>query len=328
MKNKNILVTGGAGYIGSVAVEILKDKGYNVFVVDNLSIGRESHVEKGVTFFKENIGNIEKMKNILVENSIDLVMHFSAWSLVGESTQNPDKYVQNNIVSTVNLLHAMNDVGCKKFIFSSTAATYGNPDKVPIVEDQATKPINPYGFTKWVIEQSLEWFFKAYGFKYNVFRYFNAAGATKKHGEDRDIETHIIPILLDVALGKRESFTIFGNDYNTKDGSCIRDYIHVVDLAEAHILGIDNLEINSNAIYNLGTGDGYSNFDVVNMVKELTGKDFKVEVGDRRPGDPDELVADPTKANSELKWIPKHSDLRSIIESAYAFTKNSSVKST
>lgn len=171
------------------------------------------------------------------------------------------------------------------------------------------------------MEQSLDWFSKAYGFKYNVFRYFNAAGATQKHGEDRDIETHIIPILLDAALGKRDSFTIFGNDYNTKDGSCVRDYIHVLDIADAHILGIENLELNSNDIYNLGTGDGYSNLEVVNMVKKVTDVDFKVNIGERRAGDPDILVADAKKANNVLSWTPKNSDLKNIIETAFIYTR-------
>ena len=318
----NILVTGAAGYIGSIAVEKLKEKGYRVFVVDNLSIGRESHLEDGVPFFREDVGNKEAMVNILLDNKIDVIMHFAAFALVGESVTDPDKYFQNNIIGTLNLLSAMQQTGCRKIIFSSTCATYGNPQKLPLTETHPINPINSYGFSKRVIEQSLEWCAQAYGFKYNIFRYFNAAGATDKHGEDRDIETHIIPILLETALGKREKFTMFGDDYNTRDGSCIRDYIHVTDLAEAHILGIDNLEVNSRGIYNLGTGIGYSNMQVIRMVKDVTGIDFNVEIGDRRPGDPDELVADPRKAREELKWVAHNSDLKSIIESAYKFTKD------
>lgn len=319
--SKNILVTGGAGYIGSIVVEELKNKGYTVYVVDNLSVGRESHLEKDVPFFKQDIGDIQAMTHILKSNKIDVIMHFAAFALVGESVSNPDKYFKNNITGTLNLLNAMQQSGCKKIIFSSTCAVYGIPEKLPLNETHPINPINPYGFTKRVIEQSLEWCSAAYGFKYNIFRYFNAAGASEKHGEDRDIETHIIPILLDTALGKRTEFTIFGNDYNTSDGSCIRDYIHVLDLSEAHILGIDNLEHNPGAIYNLGTGKGYSNLEVVKMVKEVTGLDFKVKFGERRPGDPDELVADARKANSELGWVPQHSDLKSIIESAWSFAK-------
>lgn len=317
----NILVTGAAGYIGSIAVEKLKEKGYQVFVVDNLCIGRESHLEKGVPFFKEDVGNKKAMVKILTENNIDVVMHFAAFALVGESVTDPDLYFQNNIIGTLNLLSAMQQADCRKIIFSSTCATYGIPQRLPLDETHPINPINPYGFSKRVIEQSLEWCAQAYGFKYNIFRYFNAAGATDRHGEDRDIESHIIPILLETALGKRESFTIFGNDYNTPDGSCIRDYIHVIDLAEAHILGIDNLEVNPGAIYNLGTGTGYSNLEVVNMVKEITGTDFNVSFGERRPGDPDELVADARKAKEELKWVAQHSDLKAIVESAYRFTK-------
>lgn len=317
----NILVTGGAGYIGSVAVEKLKEKGHQVFVVDNLCIGKESHLEKNVPFFKEDVGNKKVMLKILSDSKIDVVMHFAAFAMVGESVANPDKYFQNNIISTLNLLSAMQTSGCRKIIFSSTCATYGIPVKVPINEKHPINPINPYGYSKRVIEQCLEWFGRSYDFKYNIFRYFNAAGATGRHGEDRDIETHIIPILLETAIGKREHFTIFGNDYNTPDGSCIRDYIHVTDLAEAHIAGIDNLENNPRAVYNLGTGTGYSNLEVVKMVKEITGIDFKVIAGDRRPGDPDELVADARKAKDELKWVARNSDLKTIIESAYKFIK-------
>lgn len=318
----NILVTGGAGYIGSIAVEKLIEKGYKVFVVDNLSIGRESHLEPGVPFIKEDVGNIQAMIKILTENKIDVVMHFAAFALVGESVTDPDKYFQNNIIGTLNLISAMRQAGCKKMIFSSTCATYGIPQKLPLNETHPINPINSYGFSKRVIEQSLAWCVQAYGFKYNIFRYFNAAGATARHGEDRDIETHIIPILLETALGKREKFTIFGNDYNTPDGSCIRDYIHVTDLAEAHILGIDNLEKHPQGIYNLGTGKGYSNLEVVKMVKDVTGLEFKVEFGDRRPGDPDELVADPRKAKEELGWVAQDSDLRAIVDSAYKFANN------
>ncbi len=312
----NILVTGGAGYIGSVVVEALLLKGYSVFVVDNLSIGRRSHIADSVPFFKENVGDIPKIKKILTENKIDVVMHFAAFSLVGESITKPDKYFQNNIKCTLNLLHAMNESGCKKIIFSSTAAVYGNPQEVPIPEDHLIKPINPYGMSKGVVEQSLAWFAEAYGFKYNIFRYFNAAGATSFCGEDRDIETHIIPILIDVANGKREKFSLFGDDYNTPDGTCVRDYIHVSDLANAHILGINNLEKNPAAIYNLGTGKGYSNLEVVNMVKKLSGIDFKVSIENRRAGDPDELVASADKANSELNWTPEKSSLENIILTA------------
>jgi UDP-glucose 4-epimerase len=317
----NILVTGAAGYIGSIAVEKLKEKGYNVVVVDNLSIGRESHLEAGVPFIKEDVGNKEAMTRILTDNKIDVLMHFAAFALVGESVSDPDKYFQNNIIGTLNLLSAMQQAGCRKIIFSSTCATYGIPQKLPLTETHPINPINSYGFSKRVIEQSLEWCAQAYGFKYNIFRYFNAAGATTRHGEDRDIETHIIPILLETALGKREKFTIFGDDYNTPDGSCIRDYIHVSDIAEAHILGIANLEKHSRSIYNLGTGKGYSNLQVVRMVKEVTGVDFKVEFGARRPGDPDELVADPAKAREELGWVAKDSDLKAIVQSAFNFTR-------
>ena len=317
----NILVTGGAGYIGSVATEILQSRGYNVFVADNLGIGRREHVEAGVPFFKEDVSNIAGISAILEQSKIDVVMHFAAFALVGESVEQPDKYFTNNIQGTLNLLQAMKLSNCKNFIFSSTCAVYGNPVQPTLDEKHPKNPINPYGYSKLVIENCLDWYAEAYGFKYNIFRYFNAAGATQKHGEDRDIESHIIPIILEAAFKERSHFTIFGNDYNTKDGTCIRDYIHVTDLAEAHILGIENLNYHPRAVYNLGTGDGYSNLEVVNAVKEITGIDFDVKFGERRPGDPDVLVASAGKANRELKWIPKHSDLKNIIETAFEWKK-------
>jgi len=246
-------------------------------------------------------------------------MHFAAFALVGESVENPDIYFQNNVIETLNLLHAMKESGCKDFIFSSTCAVYGVPSEIPIPETHSINPINPYGLSKRMIEQCLEWFGRAYGFRYNIFRYFNAAGASDLRGEDRDIETHIIPLLLQTAFGKRKFFTVFGNDYKTKDGSCVRDYIHVKDIANAHILGIENLKEHPAAIYNLGTGTGYSNIEVINKVKEISGVDFEVRMGSRRPGDPDKLIGGHEKANGELSWFPRHSDLNNIVETAYRF---------
>ncbi|MCB0284788.1 MAG: UDP-glucose 4-epimerase GalE [Calditrichaeota bacterium] len=315
----NILVTGGAGYIGSVVTEILQRRGYKPFVVDNLSIGRRKYVPEDIPFFENDIADSDAIAKIIRDNHIDVVMHFAAFALVGESVENPEKYFTNNIEGTLNLLKGMKAGGCKRIIFFFFFAVYGNPVKDALDESHPKNPINPYGYSKLVMENCLDWYAQAYGFKYNIFRYFNAAGATALHGEDRDIETHILPILLQAAFKERDHFTIFGNDYNTNDGTCIRDYIHVEDLAEAHILGIENMNSHPRAIYNLGTGNGYSNLQVVNALKEITGMDFEVKYGERRPGDPDMLVAVATKANQELKWVPKHSDLKNIIETAFSW---------
>jgi len=313
----HILVTGGAGYIGSVVVEQLLRAGHKVTVVDNLSTGKKSHLEPGAAFFEMNVGDVPAMSRLLEAEKNDVLMHFAASSLVGESVADPDKYFQNNIINTLNLLHAMRGSVCRKIIFSSTAAVYGNPEIVPIVETHPIRPINPYGLSKYTIEQALSWYGRAYGFKFNIFRYFNAAGASQKHGEDRDVETHLIPLLIDTASGKRSIFTMFGSDYDTPDGSCIRDYIHVLDLADAHIKAIDNLDKQPAAIYNLGTGKGYSNKEVIEMVQKVSGRNFSVEHGQRREGDPAVLVAAAQKAQAELGWRPEHSGLREIVVSAW-----------
>ncbi len=315
----NVLVTGGAGYIGSVVTEQLLDRGYHVTVADNLSSGKKQHVEPAADFRELNVGDVPAMRALLAEKKIDVLMHFAASSLVGESVADPDKYFRNNMVNSLNLLHAVRHSDCRRFIFSSTAAVYGNPESVPIAEEHPCRPINPYGFSKYSIEQALAWHGSAYGLRYNIFRYFNAAGASARHGEDRDVETHLIPLLIDTALGRRESFKLFGDDYDTPDGSCIRDYIHVLDLAEAHIRAIDNLAAHPRAIYNLGTGRGYSNHEVIEMVKTVSGRDFAVQTAPRRAGDPAVLVASAQKAMDELGWQPRHGSLREIVESAWRF---------
>jgi UDP-glucose 4-epimerase len=259
------------------------------------------------------------MQQVFDSHKIDVVMHFAAFALVGESVENPQKYYQNNVIETLNLLKTMLENNCSRFIFSSTCATYGEPQYSPMDEKHPQNPINPYGFTKLVVEKALKDYHDAYGLKFNAFRYFNAAGASEKHGEKHNPETHIIPILLQAATGERKKFIIFGNDYPTKDGTCIRDYIHVLDLADAHIIGIENLEKNPTGFYNLGTGDGYSNKQVVETVKKTTGQEFEVETGARRLGDPAVLVAKADKANSELAWKPQYTSLVKIVQTAYDF---------
>jgi len=319
--NKTILVIGGAGYIGSVVVEQLINQGYDTVIVDNFSTGFRNSVNPKAKLYECSCGDSAKMAQVFKENDINVVMHFAAFALVGESVENPRKYYQNNVVETINLLNTMLEYDCKKFIFSSSCATYGEPQYSPMDEKHPQNPINPYGFTKLVVEKSLIDYHVAYGLKFNAFRYFNAAGASENYGELHDPETHIIPLLLQVASGKREFFTIFGNDYPTEDGTCIRDYIHVLDLADAHIKGIVNLETNSSSFYNLGTGDGYSNKEVVEAVKKITGNDFEVRKGDRRAGDPAVLVAKADKANDQLKWNPQFSSIENIIQSAYKYSE-------
>ena len=249
-----------------------------------------------------------------------MVMHFAASALAGESVVNPALYFQNNVIETQNLLDSMRKFHCQRFILSSSAATFGEPEYTPIDEKHPQNPINPYGLTKRINEQTLEWYHHAYGLKYNIFRYFNAAGATETHGEIREVETHIIPLALKAAGGDY-NFTLYGNDYPTSDGTCVRDYVHVSDLADAHILGIGNLELHPSASYNLGNGDGFSNLQVVEAVKKVTGSDFEFSYGPRREGDPATLVASSEKAKTELEWQPQYWDLEKIVDSAYQFYK-------
>ena len=313
-----ILVTGGAGYIGSVTVEKLIEKEIGVVVVDNLSIGRREAVRPEIPFYQGNFGDKGLLHGIFTDHKIDVVMHFAASALVGESVVNPALYFQNNVVETQHLLDMMRTFDCQRFILSSSAATFGEPKYSPIDEKHPQNPINPYGLTKLINEQALYWYHQAYGLKYNVFRYFNAAGATETHGEKREIETHIIPLAIEAAEGGRQ-FILFGNDYPTPDGTCVRDYVHVSDLADAHIQGIGNLELNPNGCYNLGNGDGFSNLQVVEAVKKVTGNDFDFAYGPRREGDPAALVASSEKAKTELEWTPQFWDLEKIVDSAYKF---------
>lgn len=319
-----VLVTGGAGYIGSHAVLELLKRQEDVVIVDNLSKGHEKAVSGG-RFYTGDLRDIEFVDRVFKENEIESVIHFAAFSLVGESVNVPLKYYDNNFISGLNLLKKMEEYGTKRIIFSSTAATYGEPKSIPILESDKTEPTSPYGETKLAFEKILRWADGAYGIKYTSLRYFNACGADEGGaiGEDHNPESHLIPIILQTALGKRDSITVFGCDYETEDGTCVRDYIHVTDLAEAHILALLKLrEGGDSNIYNLGSGKGFSVMEIIHKAKEVTGKDIKWVYGERRPGDPAVLIASSDKIKKELGWKPKFDDIEKIIETAWKWHNN------
>jgi UDP-glucose 4-epimerase len=312
-----VLLTGGAGYIGSVVSEQLVSDGHEVVIYDNLSKGHRGAVVEGARFVQGDLLEADQLRQTLNDNRIEAVIHMAASSLVGESVQEPSKYYHNNVVAGLVLLDAMRECGIKRIVFSSTAATYGEPEEQPIRETTSTNPTNTYGETKLAFEKAMHWYERAHGLRYASLRYFNAAGATERCGEDHDPETHLIPITLQAAAGKRAHVEIYGDDYPTADGTCIRDYIHVVDLARAHILALDVLSERS-AIYNLGCGgDGYSVRDVIETARRVTGKEIPVRMGPRRPGDPAVLIASSDKIKSELGWQPQFQDLGLIVESAW-----------
>ena len=315
-----ILVTGGAGYIGSVVVEELLAQGGTAIVYDNLSKGHRESVAPGAEFIDGELLDSERLERALAEHQVDAVMHMAADSLVGESFQNPAKYYANNVVASLSLLKAMRAARVSRIVLSSTAAVYGEPEKQPISEDDATCPTNPYGETKLALERALHWSEKAYGLHYVSLRYFNAAGATAHCGEQHDPETHLIPIVLQVASGQRPYLEIFGNDYPTRDGTCVRDYIHVSDLARAHVLALKLLSERS-AIFNLGCGGGYTVLEVVEAARKVTGQAIPVRFGPRRAGDPAVLVASSEKIQRELGWKARQQDLQEIIESAWTWTR-------
>ena len=319
-----ILVAGGAGYIGSHTAAELLALNEDVIILDNLQKGHKGAITGG-KFCQGDLRDDEFLDRVFRENDIEAVIHFAADSLVGESVTEPLKYYNNNVVSTLRLLSKMKECGVKKIVFSSTAATYGEPESIPIVETDKTVPTNPYGETKLTVEKALKWSDNAYGIKYVSLRYFNAAGAhiSGKIGEDHTPESHLIPIILQAALGKREYIQIFGDDYETPDGSCIRDYIHVTDLAQAHILALGKLRNGGDSsIYNLGNGKGFSVKEVVNLARKVTGVDIKEVMGSRRAGDPAVLVASSDKIQKELNWKPKYNELSTIIETAWNWHKN------
>lgn len=311
------LVTGGAGYIGSACVEKLIDRGDHVIVVDNLSTGRRENVHPKAEFIEGNVGDRTIMDKIFQNNQIEAVFHFAAFALVGESMVEPKKYFHNNFVEALNLLDSIVENKVNKIIFSSTCATYGIPDHVPMDEKTPQKPINPYGESKLMVEKAIKWYQKAYGLKFTIFRYFNACGATKLSVENHNPESHLIPIVFKVITGERDELTINGNDYKTPDGTCIRDYIHISDLVDAHLLAVERMNIKDANEYNLGTGIGVSNNQIVESVERVTGMKVRCSYGPRRPGDPDELVAKADKAREELGWKPKFENIDETIESVW-----------
>jgi UDP-glucose 4-epimerase len=314
-----VLIVGGAGYIGSHAAHVLRRRGYDVIIYDNLCNGHKELAE-GFELVVGDIADSAKLSKVLSRS--DAVMHFAAHAYVGESVENPRKYFQNNVTSAITLLNSVMESRVRKFIFSSTCAVYGNPVKVPITESNPRQPVNPYGATKLAFENALEAYSRAYGLRFVTFRYFNAAGADESGniGETHTPETHLIPLIFEAVEGKRAALEIFGDDYPTADGTCIRDYIHVTDLAEAHVMGLEHLAKTESAAMNLGTGKGYSVHEVVAMVERVTGHKVPTHIGPRRAGDPAELVADPSLAEKLLSWKAKRS-LEEIVSSAWKWAK-------
>lgn len=315
-----ILVTGGAGYIGSATVELLKAKGETVVVLDNLVYGHRAAFAEEIPFYEGNVGDAELIKKIAAEHKIESCIHFAAYAYVGESVTNPAKYFENNTFQTNKLLNALIENNVKQFVFSSTCATYGDPQKIPIDERHPQNPVNPYGWSKFMTERILEAYDVAYGLKFVALRYFNAAGATERCGEHHDPETHLIPNVLNAADGKLDFVSVFGSDYDTPDKTCIRDYIHVADLADAHLRALEYLENGGDSTkINLGNGLGFSVLEVIEAARKVTGKDFEVKIEPRRAGDPDRLIADATKAREVLGWQPQFAELEKIIASAWSW---------
>lgn len=320
----SILVCGGAGYIGSHMVSELLENNFDVVILDNLEKGHKDALLGG-KLYEGDLRDRTILDKVFCENNIEAVIDFAAYSLVGESMTEPLKYFNNNVYGTINLLEAMRDYNVKYIVFSSTAATYGEPDEIPIIEDSKTIPTNAYGESKLIVEKILKWCDHAYGIKYTTLRYFNAAGAhiSGKIGEDHSPETHLIPIILNVALGKRDKILVYGDDYQTEDGSCVRDYIHVSDLASAHSLALKRLMSGGESrIYNLGNGTGFSVKEVIDIARDVTCHPIPAEIAERRAGDPAILIASSKKAMDELQWIPKFNSLETIIETAWNWHKN------
>ena len=317
---KTILVTGGAGYIGSIVSRRLIEKGYKVVIYDNLSRGNKNSLPKDIPFVQGDIDDKKLLLTVLKEHNIGAVMHFAAYAYVGESVENPLLYFENNLRKSVSFLEILRVNNIQKFIFSSSCAAYGIPEKVPITENEKRSPINPYGLSKILLERALQVYDYSYGIKHVIFRYFNAAGAAYGIGEDHGPETHLIPLVLQACLDKKNTVNVFGKDYPTSDGTCIRDYVHVLDLADAHIAALSYLEKNDSNCFNLGTGKGMSNLEIIKLCEQVTGKKPQINFAPRRAGDPPVLFAKAEKARKELNWTPKYS-MKEIIESAWEWHK-------
>jgi len=316
----NILVAGGAGYIGSCCTEYLLDRGHNVVVYDALITGHHEAVDpRAKDFVHADLADTTRLAHTLLEYEIEGIIHFAAFSLVGESMEKPGKYFDNNVGTGVKLLQTALESGVRKIVFSSTAATYGMPENVPIPETEPTCPINPYGESKLMFEKVLQWYYKIHGLEYAALRYFNAAGATTQFGEDHSPETHLIPIVLQAAMGQRPDVKVFGADYDTPDGTCIRDYIHVTDLAQAHLQALETEAVGS---FNLGSGTGFSVREIIDVAREVTGREIPVTDAERRPGDPPRLVSDSAAARERLGWQPEFDDIKRIVTDAWAWKQD------
>jgi UDP-glucose 4-epimerase len=316
----NILVTGGAGYIGSVATEELVRAGHQVVVYDNLLYGHRDAVHPAAIFEEGDLADVARLDAVFDGHAIDAVMHFAAHSIVPMSMSDPLPFVRDNVDHALNLLEVMSRHDVKRFILSSTANVYGEPERIPIREDDRLAPSSPYGESKLMIERMLHWCEVRYGLRHVSLRYFNAAGASEKYGEDHEPETHLIPVVLQVALGLKDHLEIYGDDYPTPDGTCVRDYIHVVDLAQAHVLALQGLD-ESSRVYNLGNGQGFTVRQVITVAREVTGHPIPARISPRRPGDPATLVASSSKIRSELGWEPRYPDLREILASAWRWAQ-------
>lgn len=320
-----VLVTGGAGYIGSVVGEELLRNGHEVVVYDNLSRGHRDAVPDGASFIQADLLEAETLREALRARRIEAVVHMAADSLVGESTENPAKYYRNNLMASLTLLETMRECGVKRFVFSSTVSVYGEPKTVPITEDAPQLPVNPYGDTKLAFERSLHWYDRAYAMRYVSLRYFNAAGATERLGERHDPETHLVPLVLQTAAGRRPEIVLFGDDYPTRDGTCVRDYIHVQDLARAHVLAMTSLGSGDagSRVYNLGCGgEGTTVKEVIEAARRVTGCEIPTRVGPRRDGDPVQLIASSERIGAELGWQPERATIEEIVESAWRWMQS------
>ncbi len=321
----SVLICGGAGYIGSHNVRAFLNHGEDVIVIDNLVTGHKQSLPENVKFYEGDIRDGKILDEIFTQNNIEAVIHFCAFSLVGESVEKPLKYFNNNVGGMISLLEAMQRNDVKKIVFSSSAAVYGEPERIPILETDPTNPTNPYGESKRIMEKMMHWVSLQYDIRYVSLRYFNVAGAWHDGsiGEAHNHETHLVPIILQVPLGKREKVTVYGDDYNTPDGTCIRDYVYIEDLADAHLLALEYLRKGGESqIFNLGSGDGYSVMEMINAARKASGQEIKLEIGKRRAGDPARLVADSSKARAILKWQPKVTSMEEIISTAWLWHKS------